>query len=186
MQRIVVISFNNKDVTKGLTELVQRYPGKQLVIPVTDNHTFVASAVDVAIKNNSPYTIFFSEMDEFTESITSKAINSTVSSNPIREMLREVTIEDMIAISFDESIEAHMALHSVEDYGLEVWDISGKLEIIEIEQGDSDDLYGTMQDAFSNFIDVFAAYITAGVLESLTKSIDSMIHEDDDLDPFEE
>ena len=80
-----------------------------------------------------------------------------------------------------------MALHSVEDYGIDIWDITDGLEPIEMDHGTSDDLYEEMQEALTNFVDVFTAYITAGILETMTKTIESLIRnqtDGKDINPF--
>ena len=80
-----------------------------------------------------------------------------------------------------------MVLHSVEDFGLETWNILGELQPLEIESGDdSDDLYEDMQEALTHFIDVFAAYIAAGVIETIGKTVESFILEHSNRDDLED
>ena len=50
-------------------------------------------------------------------------------------------------------------------------------------------LYEEMQEALSAFIESFATYITAGVLDVLTKTIEAKLMEDADkrdINPFED
>ena len=177
MKRILVVSFEDLDVSEGLAELIHDNPGAPVVIPVTDGLNFVKSAVDTAMNHDCVIQLFFSQANEFTDALLLSAEDLTVCDNPIKTMLREVTPEDILAISWDDSLEAHQALHSVEDYGLETWDISDGLTPIELEHETSDDLYAEMQESLTNFIEVFAAYITAGVVEAVAKTIDQVVSE---------
>lgn len=176
MERIIVVSYTDIDVTPALTELVTLNSECSMIIPVTENRTVAQSAVDVARKLNRPYHLFFSETDDFVAKLIEGAEDITVASNPIREAMREVTPGDILAIAWDDSVESHMVLHSVEDYGVVAWDISENLEVIEVSSGDDlDDLHEEMQDALANFIEVFSAYIAAGVIEAIGKSVEETL-----------
>ena len=188
MTRIVVISFNDNDVTTGLQALLIKHPDSSLMIPVTDDRNFVISAVNAAKSAKAKYHLFFSDTDDFVDKLVLESEDITVCSNPIREILREITPDDVLAISWDDSVEAHMALHSVEDYGIETWDVSDGLSAIELDQETTDDLFEEMQEALSNFIEVFGAYITAGILQNLDKTLLALIMENEahkDVDPFD-
>ena len=187
MKRIIVISYNNIDISKGLAELLLEHPNTPLLIPVTENQTFVKSAVLTAMANDCPFQLYFSQADEFMDSLMVKAEDLTVCDNPIKEILREVTPEDVFAISWDDTVESHMALHAVEDFGVETWDITDGLDPINMTN-DTDDLYSEMQEALTNFIEVFSAYIAAGVIETITKTVDSILMEQlgtMDFNPFD-
>ena len=187
MQRIIVLDFDNNDVTLGLTELVKTYPKSLLLIPVTVNRTFVETAIQVAIDNDCSYSLYFSDADDLTEKHEKLAQDIVIASNPVKEVIREITPDDILAIAWDDSVEAHMVLHSVEDFGLETWNILGELQPLEIESGDdSDDLYEDMQEALTHFIDVFAAYIAAGVIETIGKTVESFILEHSNRDDLED
>ena len=167
------------------SELLKKHPNTTVFIPVTEDTTFVESVVKTVQANKSPYQIYFSAASEFTDSLTLEAMDIVVCGNPVREILREVTPDDILALVWDDSVEAHMTLHSVEDYGLEAWDISDGLDPIEVDHSDSDDLYSEMQEKLHDFIEVFAAYMTASIMDSMAKTIDSLIAEQMDL-PFDE
>ena len=187
MKRIIVISYNNIDISEGLAELLLEHPNTPLLIPVTENQTFVKSAVLTAMANDCPFQLYFSQADEFMDSLMVKAEDLTVCDNPIKEILREVTPEDVFAISWDDTVESHMALHAVEDFGVETWDITDGLDPINMTN-DTDDLYSEMQEALTNFVEVFSAYIAAGVIETITKTVDSILMEQMgtmDFNPFD-
>jgi hypothetical protein len=188
MKRVLVVSYINTDVSVALEELAQLLPDHSLVIPVTEHEVFVKSAVGVALKLNRSYELFFSESSNLLTEISTGAEQTTLCSSPIKEILRYVNGEDTLAIAWDGSVESHMALHSVEDYGLEAWNIEGPLEPIEIASGDKEDLYEEMQEALSTFVEVFAAYIAAEVIEVIGKTVEETLlnHVKDSIDPFDE
>lgn len=189
MKRIMVFGFDGTDVSKGLKELIQKNPGASVFIPVMDNFKFAESAVRTAKEENAKYQIYFSDAGDEVDQMILGADDITVCVNPVKEILREITSEDVVAVVWDDSVEAHLVLHAVEDYGVETWDISDGLDPLTVERGDSDDLYEEMQEKMQDFIEIFAAYITAGVLEQLTSSIDAMLtqqlKDSDDDNPFD-
>lgn len=188
MNKIIVISYIDTDVSSALEELVHKLPDHELVIPVTENEVFVRSAVGVAQKLKRPYELFFSESSSLFNEVSLTAENTTLCSAPLKEVIRYITSHDTLAIAWDDSIEAHMALHSVEDFGVEAWNIDGLLERIEVASGEPEDLYEEMQDAFSAFIEVFAAYIAAEVIEVIGKTVEQTLleHIQGHIDPFNE
>ena len=181
MKRIMVFGFDDTDVSKGLRELIKKHPGSPIFIPVLDNFKFAESAVRTAKEENVKYQIYFSDAGDEVDQMILGADDITVCVNPIKEILREVTSDDVVALVWDDSVDAHLVLHSVEDYGIETWDITDGLDPLEIERGDSDDLFEEMQGKMQEFIEVFAAYVTAGVLEQITHSIDAILTQG--LDP---
>ena len=188
MNKIIVISYIDTDVSVALEELVHRLPDHELIIPVTEDEVFVCSAVGVARKLNRPYDLFFSESSNLLNEVSTGTENTTLCSAPLKEVLRYITSNDTLAIAWDDSVEAHMALHSVEDFGVEAWNIEGLLERIEVASGEPEDLYEEMQDAFSTFIEVFAAYIAAEVIEVIGKTVEQTLleHIQGHIDPFNE
>ena len=188
MNKIIVISYVNTDVSIALEELALKLPDHELVIPVTDDDVFVRSAVGVAQKLKRPYDLFFSESSNLFNEVSQGAESTTLCSSPLKEVIRYITSNDTLAIAWDDSVEAHMTLHSVEDFGVEAWNIDGLLEHIHISSGEPEDLYEEMQDAFSAFIEVFAAYIAAEVIEVIGKTVEQTLleHIQGHIDPFNE
>ena len=188
MNKIVVISYTNTDVSIGLEELVHNLPDYELVIPVTENEIFVRSAVDVAKRLNRPYELFFSESSSLLNELSADTENTTLCSSPLKEVLRYITSNDTLAIAWDDSVEVHMALHSVEDFGVEAWNVDGPLEPIIVASGEPEDLYEEMQEALSNFIEVFAAYIASEVIDVIGKTVEQTLleHIQGHIDPFDE
>jgi len=188
VNKIIVISYIDTDVSLGLEELVYKLPDHDLVIPVTEDEIFVRSAVGVAKKLNRPYELFFSESSNLFNELSAGTENTTLCSSPLKEVLRYITSNDTLAIAWDDSVEAHMALHSVEDFGVEAWNVDGPLEPIVVASGEPEDLYEEMQEALSTFIEVFAAYVATEVIETIGKTVEQTLleHIRGHVDPFDE
>ena len=188
MGNIIVLGFGSNDVSLGMSQLLNSYPEGDVLIPLGLGDVKCFRSIVVACKEANRSVKFYTEPD--IDGDEYQPIGDTeliICSNPMKEVLRNVTVGDILAIAWDDSIEAHMALHSVEDYGIDIWDITDGLEPIEMDHGSSDDLYEEMQEALTNFVDVFTAYLTAGILETMTKTIDSLIRnqtDGKDINPF--
>lgn len=192
MKRIVVLPFKDADVQEGLRRLIQLNPGTTVVLPVAPAlSVFTASSLQVLTETKANYHLFFTDGDEGIDNLILNAQDITMCNNPMKEILREITSEDVLAMVWDESIEAHLALHAVEDFAIETWNIEEGLEVIEVdfdEDDDTDILYEEMQESLSNFIEAFATYLTAGVLDVLSKTIEAKIKEDEGkrgINPFD-
>ena len=182
--------FKDGDVQDGMRRLIQLTPEAVVVFPVVEMPIFTESMVSILEETNAKYHLFFTDGSDGIDSLVLKAHDLTMCSNPIREITREITAEDILAMVWEDSIEAHLTLHAVEDLAIETWNIEDGLEPIEVEFDDDDEsdvLYEEMQDALSNFIESFATYITNGVLNTLSKAVEERIREDmgkKDVDPF--
>jgi hypothetical protein len=191
MKRIIVLSFKDGDVYDGLRRLIALNEDALVILPVMGLPVFTETAMKAIQETNAKYHLFFTDNTEDIDKLILGAHDMTICSNPIREILREVTSEDILGMVWDDSIEAHMALHAVEDYAIETWSIEDGLDFIEIEEDevDSDFLYETMQEKLSEFIESFSEYIMTGVLEALTNAVQERIDEQEgkkDINPFEE
>ncbi len=191
MKRIIVLPFKDADVTDGLRRLLQLNSNVTVVLPVVPSFSkFTETSHQVLTDSKAKYHLFFTDGDEGIDNLILNANDITMCSNPTKEILREVTSEDVLAMVWDECIEAHLTLHAVEDLAVETWNIEDGLDVIEVDFDDEDDtdiLYEEMQEALSNFIESFATYITAGVLDVITKTIEAKIKEDEgkkDINPF--
>ena len=113
-------------------------------------------------------------------------------SNPIQEITNQLRPEDVLAIVWDDSPEAHLVIHSLEDFALETWNIEDGLEPIEIDyndDADTEDLYDQMSAQMHLFVDSLAAYLVSAVVDALTESLAQRIAEDEgkkDISPFED
>jgi len=189
MKRIIVISFKDVDVTKGLDQLVKKNPEAMVCFPVTGDELFFQSVVQVCQDNTSKVHFFIPDVGNDVEVSAINDNQVTISSNPIKELLRHVTSEDILALVWDDSIECHMALHSVEDYGLETWDITDGLDPIEVDYSENDvnsEMFMDMMDSVQEVVEKMTLYITASILESLNQVIGDNLNRLKDIDPFQE
>lgn len=190
MQRIAVISFeDNADVTEGLELLLEKYDEVHVMLAVSGNNNFVRTALKAMLSYDITFTLYVSET-EGIEHIPHE--NITICSNPIKEVMRQIEPHDVLAMVWDDSLESHAVLHSLEDYGLEMWDITDGLDIIEIDYDDdreTEELYDIMTTTLNLFAESLAAYVTSAVLDVLTDTLrDRLAEEDDmkDISPFDD
>lgn len=192
MKRIIVLSFKDGDVHEGLRRLIALNPDATVVLPITNLPTFTKTAMKAISESKAKYHLFFADNTEDIDKLILKAEDITVCANPIREVLREVTSEDILAMVWDDSIEAHMALHAVEDFAIETWNIEDGLDVIEVdydEDNESDLLYQNMQEKLSDFIESFSEYIMNGVLDVITKAVQERLQEEEgkrEIRPFDD
>jgi hypothetical protein len=190
MKRVAVISFDdNADVTDGLEELLDKYDDIHVMLAVVGNNLFVKSALKAMLSYDVSFTLYVSET-EGIEHIPHESI--TICSNPVKEIMRHIEPHDVLAMVWDDSLEAHAVLHSLEDFGLEMWDITDGLDVIEIDYDDedtTDDLYDIMTTTLNLFAESLTAYVTSAVLDVLADTIKNRMEEEDDMkdiSPFDD
>jgi hypothetical protein len=191
MKKIIVLPYKDGDVKDGLRRLINLNPDALVVFPVMNLPLFNASIEEVLNETGVKFHLFFTDGDKQIDTLVVRAQDITMCNNPRKEITREITAEDILAMVWEDTTEAHLLLHAVEDLALETWNIEDGLELIEVEFDDeeSDLLYEEMQEALSNFIESFANYITSGVLDTLSKAVEDRLREDmgkKDIDPFGE
>ena len=194
MKRISVVSFQDINVSDGLEQLVMMYDDPFILFPITKNRIFVESVWDVIKKHGVEFHAYFSESSDFTDTILSGSKNFTKVSSPIKEVVKMINIpEDVLAIAWDDSPEAHTVLHSVEDYGVETWSILDGLDVIDVDSApedmDEDEVLDLIEDTFMGLVELMAGYITTKVVTLLTQEVNAHIDNMEgrnDVDPFEE
>ena len=194
MKRISVVSFQDIDVSDGLEQLVMMYDDPFILFPITKNRIFVESVWNVIKKHGVEFHAYFSESSDFTDTILSGSKHFTKVSSPIKEVIKMINIpEDVLAIAWDDSPEAHTVLHSVEDYGVETWSILDGLDVIDVESApedmDEDEVLDLIEDTFMGLVELMAGYITTKVVTLLTQVVNAHIDNMEgrnDVDPFEE
>jgi hypothetical protein len=191
MKQIAIISFDPEaDVTEGLSELIEKNPGLTVLLPILEYGEFARSALQVVFETKVDIHLFFSETAHINEVVNADDITFCV--DPNREIMRHIQPEDVLGIVWDDSTEAHIALHALEDYGLEVWSITDGLDVIEIDYDDSDNIQQVKADMLDNldrFLDSMLEYVTMSVLDVLAETIADRIQEEDgkrDIDPFKD
>jgi hypothetical protein len=193
MKKVILISFDpDVDVTRAVKELQVKYPGSEFLIPILEYGVFAKTALH-AVLGTGNYHLFFSE----TAAIDDYAVTNddiTFCSNPIKEILRQVSVGDVLGLVWDDSNDVHAVLHSLEDYGLDTWDITDGLDEIEIDYEDEDDfrtdeLHAVMVNSLALFAESLTAYVTSSVMDILTDTIRERLAEEDhlkDISPFDD
>jgi hypothetical protein len=189
MNKIIVISMQDVDVSKGLKQLLDKYPKAKVWFPVTGDEIFFESVIQSCQDKNASFHCFIPDVGDNVQVQSFNDNQVTVCSDPIKEILRQVSHDDVLAIVWDDGIECHMVLHSVEDYGLETWDITDGIDPIEIDYSDSgaaSELFSDMMDTMQDFVEKMSLYLTATILEALNQVIGENLDRLKDIDPFEE
>lgn len=181
MKNIAVISFDpDIDVTTGMQALGVKYPKAKFLIAIDEYGDFAKSAVKAAIEFGN-FHLYFSEEASIEEPVHKDQI--TFSDDPVKEITRELSSNDVLAVVWDQSLDVHEVVHSLEDFAIDMWDISDGLDKIELDY-DSDDeteeLYDNMTATLTLFAESLAAYVTSAVLDVLTETIRERMAEDDD------
>lgn len=189
MKRIIVLPFKDGNVSEGLRRLIQLNNNAVVVFPVMDLPEFTSSAMKALEETGAKYHLFFTDGSENIDNLVLKAHDITMCGNPMKEIVREITSDDVLGLVWEDSIEAHLTLHAVEDLAVETWNIEDGLEVIEVDldEDESDLLYEEMQEALTNFIEAFATYLTNGILETIANAVEERLREDmgkKDIDPF--
>ena len=188
---IAVISFQDVCADEGMLELINKY-GKdkelRVLLPVTgsENH-FAENVMEVCRDHSVKVTCFIvNAMD--IDHILLNADDIVITDNPVKEIVRQITTEDTLGIVWDDSPQAHFILHAIEDFGIEVWDITEGLDQIEVEFTESqEDVYKAMMDSMAIFVEHMADYIMTSVLDVLAETVAKRIEEDGkDILPFKD
>lgn len=191
MKQIAVISFDtDADVYDGLSKLLIRHPDVTVLLPIIEYGVFAKSAVKAAFGSGNKIHFFLSETAS-VEEVPVVAEDITICLDPNREIIRHIKTEDVLGVVWDESMEVHTALHALEDYGLETWNIVDGLDVIEIDYSEDsqEDTRDAMMDGLRIFVENMVEYVTTSVLEVLTDTIAERLKEDEnnkDVSPFED
>lgn len=190
MKRIILLTFDSTaDVYGPLTELLNKQEEPlEVFIPVITRGAFTESAMKAVQDKNLPFQIFL-DVETTIDGLEEVAEQVIICANPIKELINRVTPDDILAIAWDDSDEAHMIIHSLEDFALEMWNIKGTLNLIEMDytEDTTEDLYDLMQEHLSVFIETFAAYISSAVLDTLMDTITDRLEQEigsKDINPF--
>lgn len=195
---LALISFNDIDITTGLVQLIQKYGSDtKLLVPIIhDTEKFYGSIIKVCKEKEVSLSFVFASADGL-DHLLKNADDLVVADNPVKEVLRNLTPDDALAVVFDDSAQAHFAVHAVEDLGIDIWDVTSGITRIEIDIDDDEEdfmnmstgeLRESVHDAVINMVDVMAAYIAGlvmdalsqGMLESaLKKDISRLLDQDD-------
>jgi hypothetical protein len=193
---IAVISFEDVDVTLGVQELIETYREESPIffLPLSKEYKlFTQSVIDTCKANGIEVHCFFPNANGF-EGLLNQADDIILTDNPIKEVLRQLTSKDSLGIVWDDSPQAHFALHSVEDLAIDVWDITDGIDPIELESedyGDMDatELHASMHKHLGMFVDLLAAFVAETVMDSLSEAVAEHMMDAEskkDISPFKD
>ena len=189
MKRMILLTFDpSADVYYPLVELLGKEDVSEVLIPVITRGIFTETAINAVKEQGTDFKIYL-DVETTMDGLEEESEQITICSNPIKELLNLITPDDILAIAWDDSDEAHMTIHALEDFGLEMWNINGTLNPIEMDytEDTTEDLYDVMQDSLLIFIESFSAYMASAVLDTLMDTITARLEEElgsKDINPF--
>ena len=187
---IAVVSFEDVCVDDGVTALLNKY-GKEVTvfIPVTGNENHFAESVISICKEHGVKTTCFIANATDLDHILVDADDIVITDNPVKEMIRQITVNDVLGIVWDNSPMAHFLLSAVEDFGIETWDITNGLDKIEIDYTDEpvEIIRERMIESMNVFVEHMADYVMTSVLDVLSDEVAKRLLEDGkEIDPFKD
>jgi hypothetical protein len=189
MKRMILLTFDpSADVYYPLVELLGKQDVSEVLIPVITRGVFTETAINAVKEQGAEFKLYV-DIETTIDGLEDDSEQITICSNPIKELLNLITPDDILAIAWDDSDEAHMIIHSLEDFGLEMWNIKGTLNAIEMDytEDTTEELFDAMQESLTSFIEVFSAYIASSVLDTLMDTITARLEEElgsKDINPF--
>jgi hypothetical protein len=189
MKRVILLTFDpNADVYYPLVELLGKEDVSEVLIPVITRGVFTETAINAVKEQGADFKLYV-DVETTIDGLEDDSEQITICTNPIKELLNLITPDDILAIAWDDSDEAHMVIHSLEDFGLEMWNIKGTLNPIEMDytEDTTEELFDAMQESLTSFIEVFSAYIASSVLDTLMDTITARLEEElgsKDINPF--
>jgi hypothetical protein len=188
---MILLTFDpSADVYYPLVELLGKEDVSEVLIPVITRGIFTETAINAVKEQGVDYKLYL-DVETTMDGLEEDADVITVCVNPIKELLNLITPEDILAMAWDDSDEAHMTLHSLEDFGLEMWNIKGTLNPIEMDYSEdtTEELHEAMQESLASFVEVFAAYVASSVLDTLMDTITERLEQEldtKDINPFKD
>ena len=192
--KIAIISFQDIDVTDGMDDLFDKYgvENTTVLLPVLKrDREFSQSVVQSCIDHGVKIHCFFTNA-EGLDHILKQADDITVIDSPVKEVLLQLNTGDSLGLVWDDSPQAHFALHTVEDLALDTWDITDGLDILEIEPDSIEDmseneLHDAMHKHLGLFVDMMAAFVASTVMNSLSEAVAEHLRDSEtkrDISPF--
>ena len=189
MKRMILLTFDpSADVYYPLVELLGKEDVSEVLIPVITRGVFTETAINAVKEQGTDFKLYV-DVETTIDGLEDDSEQITICSNPIKELLNLITPDDILAVAWDDSDEAHMVIHSLEDFGLEMWNIKGTLNAIEMDytEDTTEELFDAMQESLTSFIEVFSAYIASSVLDTLMDTITERLEQEldtKDINPF--
>jgi hypothetical protein len=186
---MILLTFDpSADVYYPLVELLGKEDVSEVLIPVITRGVFTETAINAVKEQGTDFKLYV-DVETTIDGLEDDSEQITICSNPIKELLNLITPDDILAVAWDDSDEAHMVIHSLEDFGLEMWNIKGTLNAIEMDytEDTTEELFDAMQESLTSFIEVFSAYIASSVLDTLMDTITERLEQEldtKDINPF--
>jgi hypothetical protein len=186
---MILLTFDpSADVYYPLVELLGKEDVSEVLIPVITRGIFTETAINAVKEQGADFKLYV-DVETTIDGLEDDSEQITICSNPIKELLNLITPDDILAMAWDDSDEAHMVIHSLEDFGLEMWNIKGTLNAIEMDytEDTTEELFDAMQESLTSFIEVFSAYIASSVLDTLMDTITERLEQEldtKDINPF--
>jgi len=197
--QIALFSFKDKDVSKGLKELIDSYLGDELTLLmplIKPIPKFFESVIKLAKETpNVTLKCFFVSAEGYDQYLK-YAEDLIVCENPVKEILRALTPDDELAMVWDDTPQSHFIIHAVEDLAIDMWDISDELTTLDEEdfgfEMDEEELHDEMISTMGKFVDLLAAFVANTVMESLGQAVAQHLMESEedmdkrDFNPFDD
>ena len=197
--QIALFSFKDKDVSKGLKELIDSYLGDELTLLmplIKPIPKFFESVIKLAKETpNVTLKCFFVSAEGYDQYLK-YAEDLVVCENPVKEILRALTPDDELAMVWDDTPQSHFIIHAVEDLAIDMWDISDELTTLDEEdfgfEMDEEELHDEMISTMGKFVDLLAAFVANTVMESLGQAVAQHLMESEedmdkrDFNPFDD
>lgn len=177
MTNIAVFSFKDNDSYIALTDLIDSYEGESVtfLMPlIKPLPKFFESVIKVSKEKAVPLKCYFQNVEGYDQYLKYSE-DLILTDNPIKEVIRQLTPDDAVAIVWDDSSQAHFVLHAVEDLALEMWDIEADLAPIDEDpfdfELDSDKIHDELLSTMGKFVDLLAAFVANTVMDSLGQAV---------------
>ena len=118
---LAIISLQDKDVSNGVSELLDKYHDKDLIVhlPVlkTDKQ-FSQSVIRTCLDKKVKVIAYFVSANGL-DHLLKQADDISVSDNPVKEVLHQLNAGDSLGLVWDDSPTLHYAIHAIEDLAIE-------------------------------------------------------------------
>jgi hypothetical protein len=189
MKRVILLTFDSTaDVYHPLVELLGKEDVSEVLIPVITRGIFTETAINAVKEQGMDFKLYV-DVETTIDGLEEDAEQVIICVNPMKELVNLITPDDILALAWDDSEEAHMTIHALEDFGLEMWNIRGTLNPIEMDytEDTTEELFDAMQESLASFVEVFSAYIASSVLDTLMDTITERLEQElgtKDINPF--
>lgn len=198
MTNIAVFSFKDNNSYDALSDLVESFEEEPItfLMPIIKPlPKFFESVIKVSKEKKISLKCYFNNVEGYDQYLK-YAEDLILTDDPTKEVLRQLSADDAVAIVWDDSPQAHFITHSVEDLAIETWDITDDLTPLDEEdygfEMDSDKLHDELIGTMGKFVDLMCAFVANTVMDSLSEAVAQhiMMSEDEtdkkDFNPFDD